>query len=304
MSLVACARHADTMTGLSCGRCGVPICARCMVASPVGTRCSGCTAPARSQDAAPPLLRFLPMRELAALAALGIAGVAIAVAFRDGDRHALTVRGIVYGGWIVTLVAHEFSHSIVAYIGGDKQIRERGLLTLNPIRYMDPVMSLIIPTILLMIGGLPLIGGRTFVDERALRSHWWSSAVSAAGPMANLACGAIIGVVFAMGLVDPMSSAGQGLAFLGLMQVISCLWNLLPFPYFDGFHLLAPHLPGSVVMRARSLGMFGLFLPYFVFLSIPGTGDWLWEEAYRVAESLDIPVWPAYLGGETARFSR
>ena len=52
-------------------------------------------------------------------------------------------------GWIMSVVLHEFAHGLVAYLGGDYTIKERGGLTLNPIQYIDPVISL------LAAGGLP-----------------------------------------------------------------------------------------------------------------------------------------------------
>src|SRR5436305_4791140 len=88
-------------------------------------------------------------------------------------------------GWIFSVVLHEFAHGIVAYWGGDYTIRERGGLTFNPLQYIDPVMSLLLPAIFLMMGGVPLPGGATFVRRDLLRSKAWDTAVSLAGPAMN-----------------------------------------------------------------------------------------------------------------------
>ena len=58
-------------------------------------------------------------------------------------------------GWIMSVVLHEFAHGLVASWGGDYTIRERGGLTLNPLQYVDPVMSLLLPAI---FAGLKLSG--------------------------------------------------------------------------------------------------------------------------------------------------
>src|SRR6478609_3815911 len=91
----------------------------------------------------------------------------------------------VFIGWVLSVVLHEFAHGLVAYLGGDYTIRERGGLTLNPLQYVDPVMSIILPLIFLVMGGVPLPGGVTYVRRELLRSRVWMSAVAAAGPAMN-----------------------------------------------------------------------------------------------------------------------
>src|SRR5687768_11485576 len=62
-------------------------------------------------------------------------------------------------GWIMSVILHEFAHGVVAYLGGDYTIRERGGLSLNPLVYIDPVGSLLLPAVFLLLGGIPLPGG-------------------------------------------------------------------------------------------------------------------------------------------------
>src|SRR5438067_13601707 len=83
-------------------------------------------------------------------------------------------------GWVLSVVLHEFAHGLVAYLGGDYTIRERGGLTLNPLQYVDPVMSIILPMVFLALGGIPLPGGATYVRTDLLRSRLWATAVAAA----------------------------------------------------------------------------------------------------------------------------
>src|SRR5689334_21045736 len=88
-------------------------------------------------------------------------------------------------GWIISVVLHEFAHGLVAYLGGDYTIRERGGLTLNPLQYVNPTMSILLPALFLLMGGIPLPGGATYVRRDLLRSKEWQSAVSLAGPCMN-----------------------------------------------------------------------------------------------------------------------
>ncbi len=98
----------------------------------------------------------------------------------------------VLAGWAVTLCLHEFGHAAVAYKGGDFSVRDKGYLTLDIRRYTDPVLSIVLPLILLAIGGIPLPGGAVWINHHALRSKKIESLVSLAGPTANLVIGVLL----------------------------------------------------------------------------------------------------------------
>src|SRR5881394_2617306 len=102
------------------------------------------------------------------------------------DDMSNTLFWAVFIGWVLSVVLHEFAHGLVAYLGGDYTIRERGGLTLNPLQYVDPVMSIFLPMVFLALGGIPLPGGATYVRTDLLRSRLWATAVAAAGPLMNL----------------------------------------------------------------------------------------------------------------------
>jgi Zn-dependent protease len=87
--------------------------------------------------------------------------------------------------WIFSVCVHEFAHALVAYIGGDRSVVEKGYLHFNPFKYIDPVGSLLIPAAFLLMGGLPLPGGAVSINRSALRSKHWDALVSAAGPVSN-----------------------------------------------------------------------------------------------------------------------
>ena len=133
---------------------------------------------------------------------------------------------IVLIGWIFSLCLHEFSHALVAYLGGDTTVKDKGYLTFNPLKYTHPVYSLLIPIVFLVLGGIGLPGGAVYIETWRLRSCNWVSAVSLAGPTANLILAVIIGLVLRFG---PVTSSGlwPALAFLGLLQVIAVVLNLI-----------------------------------------------------------------------------
>ena len=151
--------------------------------------------------------------------------------------------------WIMTVVLHEFSHGLVAWLGGDYTIKERGGLTLNPLQYIDPVFSLLLPAIFLLMGGIPLPGGVTYIRHDLLRSRAWSSAVAAAGPAMNLLLLFACAIPFhpTIGWIHPNffatpDSAQLLLGAMAVLQFLTVLFNLVPVPPLDGFQMLRPYL--------------------------------------------------------------
>lgn len=155
---------------------------------------------------------------------------------------------LVLGGWAVSLCLHEFGHAAVAYRGGDTEVAAKGYLTLDIRRYADLGLSLVLPVVLLLLGGIPLPGGAVWINEWAIRSRAARSLVSLAGPMVNLVLGVVL--VFVVAAVPMPLGPAVGLSYLALVQVLAFLLNILPVPGLDGYGVLDPYLPEP----ARRLG--------------------------------------------------
>src|SRR5262245_50442824 len=134
--------------------------------------------------------------------------------------------------WVFSVCLHEFGHAWVAYRGGDFTVASKGYLTMNPLRYTHPVFSILMPVVFMMLGGIGLPGGAVYIDRSLLRSRWWGTAVSLAGPAANLVLIVLLGLAFKSGLIPADSSklATIALAFLLQLEVSALLLNLLPIP--------------------------------------------------------------------------
>ena len=174
------------------------------------------------------------------------------------DRFASPLFWSVLIGWILSVVLHEFAHGIVAFWGGDYTIRERGGLTLNPLQYVDPLNSIVLPIAFLALGGIPLPGGATYIRRDLLRSHFWDAACSLAGPAMNfllmLVC--VMPMHPKYGWIhpvigQPLVGAPAVLSTLAQLQLISCFLNLLPLPPLDGFQAISAFMAPE--MRARFL---------------------------------------------------
>ena len=121
---------------------------------------------------------------------LGGVLAAAAVPTRSGVLATSGIFVLVLGGWVVSLCLHEYGHAVTAYRGGDTSVASKGYLTLDVRRYADPGLSLVLPLIILLIGGLPLPGGAVWINQWALRSRARrSAAASAARKSRKRACG-------------------------------------------------------------------------------------------------------------------
>jgi len=205
---------------------------------------------------------------------------------------------VVLGGWVITLCLHEFAHAAVALAGGDTSVRARGYLTLNPLRYTDVAYSVVIPIILLAVGGIPLPGGAVLVEPGRLRHRWYASLVSAAGPATNLIAGVVLSAVSA----QFVSALGAALSFLALLQFVAGILNLLPVPGFDGFGILEPYLSRRFTERIRPVRPWLPLVVFAILWSVPGASSWLFEAGYRLLDLAGGSPFLAQVGAGLFRF--
>ncbi|MGB8212064.1 MAG: site-2 protease family protein [Anaerolineales bacterium] len=210
---------------------------------------------------------------------------------------------VVIVGWIFSLCLHEFSHALVAYYGGDTSVRDKGYLTFNPLKYSHPVYSLLLPMIFLLLGGIGLPGGAVYIETWRLRSRGWESAVSLAGPAANLVLAVVLSLVLRFA---PISTNGiwPGLAFLALLEVMAAILNLIPVPPFDGYRVVAPYLDQDIRMRIDQASMIIMLVVFFLLWDVPLVYDTFWTVVGWVSTQLGIPVSLAVYGMSQFQFWR
>ena len=212
---------------------------------------------------------FLGLIAVAVLGALLLSGVV------GSGEHLLQAGAVllVLGGWAVTLCLHEFSHAAAAFLGGDTSVRDKGYLRLDPRRYTDPVLSIVLPIALLAIGGIPLPGGAVWIERHRLRSRGIDSAVSAAGPLVNLVSGIALTVAVST-IVMPLPLA-EVLSYLALIQIVACVLNILPVPGLDGFGVLDPYLSDSARELANKVRPYAPLALFALLFSSATASRWL-----------------------------
>ena len=202
----------------------------------------------------------------------------------------------VVAGWVVSLCLHEFGHALTAYLGGDEAIAKTGYLDLDPMRYTDPLLSVVLPVAYILIGGFGLPGGAVFIRAGRLRSRAWMVSVSAAGPLMNLVVLVALAVLYRSllslgGTVD----LAAGIGVLALFQATAIILNLLPFPGLDGFGMVRPFLPSHVAVRAEQIGA-GAFLVLFLLIWLTPVGAALLRVSVDITAALGIDTSAVALG--------
>ncbi|MGH3388326.1 MAG: site-2 protease family protein [Actinomadura sp.] len=215
----------------------------------------------------------------------------------------IAVFGLVIGGWIVSLCLHEFGHAYLAHRSGDDGIATKGYLTLNPMKYTDPILSFAIPVLFILLGGIGLPGGAVWIDRGRIPGRLRHSLISAAGPLANLAFAVALAVSVNVLANDDHSLFWSGLAFLTFLQVTAAVLNLLPIPGLDGFGIVEPYLPRAFVRRANEIGGYAFFI-LIALLWLGPVNRAFFDTVYHLTDLLGVSPLPIELGHFLFQFWR
>jgi Zn-dependent protease len=221
----------------------------------------------------------------------------------------------VVTGWLVSLCLHEYAHALAGFFSGDKTVAERGYLRLNPLKYTSPLLSIVLPVIVVILGGIGLPGGAVWIDHRYINSKAKDSLISAAGPLTNVLLAVILAVPFLAGAGPDFYVTGAGeygfdgahvefwcaLAALAFLQITASVLNFLPIPGLDGGSILAPWM-SPAYQRA-----WNLFAPYgfiLLFLALWQTrlGQWFFDLVYWIAGKLGLSEVIIQVGLQLMRF--
>lgn len=221
---------------------------------------------------------------LALLAATAAAG---AVAWKAEFSNAGTrVFAFVLLGWVVSLCLHEFAHAVTAFRFGDVTVAEKGYLSLDPRKYLHPVLSILMPIAFLVMGGIGLPGGAVWIQMGLIRDRAHRSLVSAAGPLTNLAIGVALSLPFRLfpSIPSRAPAFAGALAFLALLQFIAAILNALPLPGLDGFGVLEPYLPRSFLEALAPYRQYSIVLLFILAWQAPWFGHLVFGNARTLLE--------------------
>ncbi|WP_406291158.1 site-2 protease family protein [Embleya sp. NBC_00896] len=227
-------------------------------------------------------------------------------AWRDDGSTETAARTAVFlmvmSGWLVSLCLHEFAHAFAALRSGDEGVVGKGYLTLDPLKYSDPLLSFILPTVFVLLGGIPLSGGAVYLDRSAIRGRARNSVVSAVGPLTNAVIAIVLALLLGSGAVDGASPTFlAAFSFLIQLQVIAAVLNLLPVPGLDGYGVLEPWLPYGFRKAVAPYAPYAiLFL--FALLWSPSVNRVFYDVIDQITNALDVSPFLADQGYRLFRF--
>ena len=219
------------------------------------------------------------------------------------DREPLAYVGVftfVIAGWIVSLSLHEFAHAFTAWRFGDHDVAVRGYLTLNPFKYSNPLLSIVLPVLIIAIGGIGLPGGAVWVRTSFMTKRQ-KSLVSLAGPFTNLVFAVLLLALTALFASQEHSVFWAGMAFLGFLQVTAFVLNMLPVPGLDGYGAVEPHLSPQTQRALAPAKQWGLFI-LLLLLFTPQLNHWFWSVVLWFFDFSGVPRWLVGAGRDLTQF--
>lgn len=181
--------------------------------------------------------------------------------------------GIVLGVILVSMTLHEAMHGFVSYWLGDDTAKLQGRLTLNPIKHIDPFLTILLPLMLAIVGA-PIFGGAKpvpFNPDRVKGDEWGVAAVAVAGPLTNLfiafvlfGIGAVLG--FNVAELTYKSIPEMILAYGVFINLGFFVFNMIPLPPLDGSRVLYALAPEFVRRGMELIEQFGLIFVFAIVL--------------------------------------
>lgn len=174
---------------------------------------------------------------------------------------------------IMSVVIHEVSHGYMANALGDPTAKYEGRLTLNPIKHLDPVGSILVPALLAISHASFIFGWAKPVpyNPHNLRpGRWPEAAVAAAGPASNIVVALIFGLILRAGVSGGWASPAfvTITAVIVFINILLAVFNLMPIPPLDGSKLLFAVLPEKFYELRYILERYGLILVIlFIFVA-------------------------------------
>ncbi|MFI5617440.1 site-2 protease family protein [Streptomyces sp. NPDC051567] len=214
----------------------------------------------------------------------------------------LAVFLFVTSAWVVSLCLHEYAHARTALHSGDLSIGAKGYLTLNPLKYAHPLLSVVLPVVFVILGGLGLPGGAVQIERGRIGGRWKHSAISAAGPLTNVVFAVVCTAPFWLGALDGVPPAFRfALAFLALLQVSAAILNFLPVPGLDGYGIIEPWLSPRIRRELAPLAPFAL-IGVIALLWIPGVNEVFFGVVRDLLSVLGVSGLDTYCGHGLYRF--
>jgi Zn-dependent protease len=205
----------------------------------------------------------------------------------------ITYIATVLGVILVSMTLHEAMHGFVAYWLGDDTAKREGRLTLNPIKHIDPFLTIILPVLLAISGG-PIFGGAKpvpFNPDRVKYDEWGAALVALAGPLTNFLVAFLTFGIWVL-LGTPQDTLGQILSIAISVNIGFFVFNMIPIPPLDGSRVLYALAPEFVRRGMEMIERFGIIVVFaIVLLASPVVGEFM-----RTAVQFFVEIFASIFG--------
>ena len=203
---------------------------------------------------------------------------------------------------LFSVIAHEYAHGYAALKQGDPTALQLGRLTWNPIKHIDPFLTILLPLVMaLMPGGIILGGAKPVpVNPRNYKNYKRGDIiVSLAGVAVNfllaIACTILIAVFGAISSVAPVASKSMGILQVMMIHgvtinLVLIAFNLIPIPPLDGSHVMKYLLPPAWSLRYQELSRYGFLILILLLYFGGGFLRWWMTPALMLRMALLTPV--------------
>jgi Zn-dependent protease len=167
---------------------------------------------------------------------------------------------------LISMTLHEAMHAFMSYWLGDDTAKSQGRLTLNPIKHIDPFLTILLPLILAISGG-PIFGGAKpvpFNPHRVKYGEWGAALVALAGPLTNFFIAFILFGAMVLLNINPISGAGSVIMLAVSVNLGFFVFNMIPIPPLDGSRVLYALAPDFVRRGMEAVEQYGIFLVFLI----------------------------------------
>ena len=176
---------------------------------------------------------------------------------------------------IFAIGIHEAMHGYAAFWLGDDTAQQEGRLTLNPLKHIDPVLTVLMPMMLLLLGLPPFLAAKPvpFNPARVKYEEFGAALIALAGPLTNFALAAITAVLLRLFVGIDSLLVLQALSIFLVVNVAIFVFNMIPFPPLDGSRVLyavAPAPLQRVMEQIEQMGLVIILISFALLFSVIG----------------------------------